>query len=1111
MVEFIIGASGTGKTSKMFNFIRSNAQYGIEQCILVPENYSHEFDKNLYNYLGAKQFNALLSLTFKSVSRHIYKLYGDPYRNGEFADEMSRMIIIYQAIEAASQKPEMLKYYRRNYNQPGFAEEVLKVISSFKQAGISPDDLIIKTDMLDSRLRDKTCDIASIFSEYIRLMNEYDYKDNYENIRFAAKTANLHQFFKNKYVYLDEFEMFTGEQLEMIEVIISSAKKVFITLRTENISDSKYSLFETVNQTFRKLTTICRQNNIKYSIHKCCGNNRFKTKDLSYLSDNILRNHSFNKINAPFAENIHIFEARDMYSEIEYVCAEIKRLIAINDGVKYSDIAIISNNISDYSDLLKAAFSRYEIPYFLSLERSVNHTAIMVFFISLLDLLTARSIKSEQVFRLLKCGILDIELTDVSLLENYCYRWSIDGDIWLSEFTADDPNLELLEDLRFRVINPIINLKNTFKRNISASVACSKLYNYLQECNAEQNLSLLIAKLIKNNRDYYAAELKRLWKCLMDILDSIVSTLGDEEISFNRLANIIRSFISQLTYSVPPQTLDAVIAAASGAARLNSPKIIFSIGSNEGDFPKQVNINGLFSDNDRQKLYNIGLDFSRSLSELLSYERFIVYKCLSTASEKLYLSYPLSDLSGQAKYPSQIVDQIRKMYANEILITEDDVTPEHYAVTYHAAYYHYMQNKTDNTNVIASIGKVLLSDPIYNNRILSVLKRTNNQSETRIESDIIKKLKCFTPLFISPTALENYNNCHFMHFCNDFLRLQIPEKMDLDIRITGELTHSCFYSLLYKRKKSDFIKLDINTLKNEIKAEAEKYKVEHLAGDFAKTPRFELLFNKLEERLTEVFLHTQQSLMASDFEPIRFEYDMRNHNALSLKFSNEEYELKFGGIADRIDYCHINGKDYISVIDYKSSEKTIDEYTLASGQNLQMLLYLFAVTEKGSEFEGYSPAGVLYTPIQIGELEAEESKIDTYNQICVDSKLKTKGLVVDDVSVANAMEHDVKGRFIPVKLTSKGLFDSRSSVIPQSNIACLRNYVYSTLIGSAESMLDGCIDAIPLKNGKKSPCNYCNYSDICGNNDNILIKQPTEDKIVEAAEILGKKMKGSKL
>lgn len=1107
MIEFIIGASGTGKTTEMFSRIRSFADSGKKQCILVPEQYSHEFDKNLYYYLGAKSFNELFSLSFSSLARQFFQLYGEPDRKGEYADEMARMILIYQAISAAESKPEMLRCFRRNTSHPDFTQELMKLINDMKRSGISPEMLTERSALLDSKLRDKTADVASIYTEYVRLMEEYGFKDNYENIRFAANIANLERYFEGQCVCLDEFESFNGDQLEMLKVIFSSAENVVITLRTDDVTAGEFTLFETVNSTYRTLASMCRELHRDVKVTKCEKSYRFNNPELEYLSENIMRNRPYDPKKAPEANNIRIFEARDMYGETEFVCAEIKRLVAENSDLRYRDIAIISNDISAYSDVLKAAFSRYEIPYFLSLERSVNHTAIMMFFISLLDLLSSRHFRSEQVFRLLKCGILDVDITEVSLLENYCYKWGIDGDIWLSEFTAEDKELEALENLRIRVIEPVAKLKKQLSRKQTAEEMCRKLYGYLHDCEAERSLASLMGRLIRSDRDFEAAELKRLWGCLMDILDSIVTTIGGQTITFSRLADMMRSLISRITYSVPPRTLDAVIAASSRTARLNSPKIIFAIGSTDGDFPNQVNLHGIFTENDKQKLSDKGIDIARPLSDLIASERLIVYKALSTASDKLYLTYPLSDLSGQVKYPSKIIDQIKNMFPNKLLITEGELTPDYYAVTYHAAYYHYMLNSGLSTPEVESIGEVLREDPVYNNRILSVFFRSGAQPDHKVSSEIIQKLKSFEPLRLSPTALESYNNCRFMYFCSDFLRLQIPEKIELGKQISGDLTHNCLYSLLGSRKKGEFVHMTYEELEREIRTEAERYKNDKLAGDFAKTPRFELLFNKLTERLTEVFVHTQQSLMASDFTPVKFEFDLRGENALRLPFADGK-ELRFGGIADRMDTCEVNGKKYLRVIDYKSSSKSIDEFTLAAGTNLQMLLYLFAATEKGAVFEGHEPAGALYTPVSLDEFTSEAAKQSTYNQGLVDSLLRTQGILIDDMAVIDAMEHDIAGRFIPARLKKNGEYDSRSSVMPAGNMSQLKETVYSRLVEAAESMLAGHTEAIPLANGKKKPCSYCKFSNICGNPDGSISRVPDDEKLRSAEAVLGKTKRG---
>lgn len=1143
MIEFITGTSGTGKTTAMFERIKKFQADGKDVCVLVPEQYSNDFDKKLYLSIGAENFNKLLSLSFNSFARHIFQIYGDVNRNGEYADEMARMILIYQAVSAAKANPDSLSFFEKKSSQTGFAEEIMKIITDMKHSGITPLELMEKSGLFNDKLCNKTADIASIYYEYERIMTEYGFKDNLEDIRAAAEVANLNQYFKGKCVCLDEFESFNADQIDMIKVIFAMAEDVVITLRTDNLKSGRYTLFETVNSTYEQLAQICREMNCHCRVVRCNKSHRFRSKDLEYLSERVMRNLPYEPHNAPELKNIGIFEARDMYSEVEYVCARIKKLVHINESVKYRDIAIISNSIEQYADVLKAAFERYDIPYFLSIERSISHTPIITFFTTLLDLLTARKFHSEQIFRLLKCGILEEDFTEISLLENYCYKWEVDGDVWCSELTAKDNNLEIIESLRERTLSPLIDLKKKLKGKISVEKSCQLIYDYLIECNAEHSMGRLMNQLIKDNRDHEAAELKRLWSCLINILDSIVGTVGGKEMSMNELANIMRSMIGRITYSVVPPTLDEVTAASARTARLSSPKVIFVIGATEGDFPNQVSLHGLFSDGDKRRLSKCGIDISRSVTDLVASERLIVYKALSTASHRLYITYPLSDLSGEAKYPAPVISQIKKMFVEDekeqekIVLTEDDFKPDFYAVTKKSAYYHYIQDRAKSTVAvadrekyavsIASVEKVLNADEEYRERIKSVNEYshrinhddfTESEPKYKISTRTLEQLRSFSPLVLSPTEIENYNKCHFMFFCKNCLSLQIPEKIDIDARITGSLAHECFHRIFMSRNKEEFINISEKEIIKEIDRFSLQYLNENLGGKFSKTPRFEFFFNKVKEQLVNALIHTRQELKATKFMPHRFELDIESSSKNFIFGDNNILTLK--GKIDRLDIWRNEDNKYLRIIDYKSSKKKIDSYNLANGFNLQMLLYMFMATEKGSDFGEYIPAGVLYSPVSISNPDTADSKIISNKESGTDSDenselnslLKPTGLLIDDVSVLDAMEEGVNGKFIPARATKSGGLYSNSSVISGEDMEVLKEFVYDSVIEMAESIYSGNIDANPFMNengGKDSklPCNYCDFSDMCGNSDGSVCHGSDIEKQKKVDRILGKEKK----
>ena len=1108
MIEFITGPAGSGKTTLMFDRIMERCEEADKLCIIVPEQFSQDFDKKLYFHLGAENFNELFSLSFTGLARQLFQLYGDPGRKGGYADDMAKMILIYQAVDLVLSRPESLSSFRKQSRYNGFAEEMLKLIRDIKRSGVTAEELFSKSRSLDRRLMDKTNDVANIYVEYQRLMQEYGFKDELDNIRAAAGVAAANSYFYGKTVFLDEFESFTADQFEMLRIIISSADNVCIALRTDDVNAGEYTLFETVNETYRKIMIICRELGKETIVTQCCESHRFRSADLGYLSRNAFRNSLLDASEAPPADDLRIFEARDMYSEAEYVCAVIKHLIYEDRQLHYRDIAIISNDIADYSEVLRAAFRRYDIPYFMSIEKPVGHTALMAYFMSLMDILNSKKIRSEQVFRMLKSGLLEVSLTETSLLENYCYKWDIDGDVWNEEFTAPDSSLKVIEDIRRRVIVPVITLKKRIKRKNSASKMCSMIYEHLVECKAERNTARLMGELIKQNKDYEAAELKRLWGCLIDILDSVNDTLGEREISFAEFSRLVRSMTGMIKYSVPPQTLDAVTAASARTARLDSPRVVFVMGANDKDFPNQINTHGLFSEADRSRLAEKGIVISTPVSELIDSERLVVYKALSAASDKLFITYPLSDLSGQAKYPAQIVDRILSLFGdNSIRSREDDIPVDYYAVSLHSAFYHYMQEHNSKSAAVSSIKSLLTSVPEYKWRLSYVFSRGYHTQNYKIDKEIMENLQSFEPLRISSTGFEEYNLCHFMYFCDKCLGLHLNEKIELDTRIAGELTHECFYGILGSKTKQEFIDMSYDDVKKEIYSCAERYRKETLAGDFAKDPKFELIFNKLTDRMSEIFIYTQLSLMASDFVPHSFELDLRESHSVILPFENGK-KLSFGGIVDRADVCTVGDTDYLRIIDYKSSRKSITAENLAGGINMQMLLYLFAATDKGGLFEGFAPAGVLYSPVRISDIHLDPYKVDVKNSNAVNSALRTSGLVLGDMDVLRAMEKDVKGKYIPVKLDKNGIPDKNSECISAEGMTLLRNYTYKKLVNMAESLLNGDAEAVPLIIDGKNPCTYCNYINICDNSEMTRHRSPEETDVDEAMDILGRKYSG---
>ena len=75
-----------------------------------------------------------------------------------------------------------------------------------------------------------------------------------------------------------------------------------------------------------------------------------------------------------------------------------------------------------------------------------------------------------------------------------------------------------------------------------------------------------------------------------------------------------------------------------------------------------------------------------------------------------------------------------------------------------------------------------------------------------------------------------------------------------------------------------------------------------------------------------------------------------------IKLKTEDKNIEITGKIDRVDVAKLSDKQYVRIIDYKSSVKDLDINQVMSGLQIQLITYLDAISQQ-SDFE---PSGILY-------------------------------------------------------------------------------------------------------------------------------------------------------
>lgn len=1079
MLNLILGGAGCGKSYEMANRIEAALKDEKDVLVIIPDQFSAEFDRSLYERLGMKLFNRVNILSFSRTAKDIFIKHGG--LKGRYADDVVKNVMMFRTLTELSER-EGLCFYDRQAKSPAFIDSGLDIVKELTVSGISPEQLTEYAERLDESVRDKAADIAIIYSEYCRMLEKNDYKDNEGDISEAAGRAAKHGYFSGKTVFIDAFKSFTADELAMLDAMIADGESVTVCLTTADRETKKYSVFDTVNRTVQRLKTSAAKYGKKINTVMLDTPYRFKNPELAFFSENILR-HVRGRYGGECGA-IKIYRSDDGYGEGDFVCSEISRLVR-EEGYKYGDIAVLARQKEQYSSVMESCFERYGIPFYTDESYTAAHKSLFIFVKTAIAIAADENASTEDWLRYMKTGMLGLTEEEISAVEDCCYKWNIDGKMWSEPFMQ---GAEFdAERVRERISGPIFKMRRSCA-NANGRQICEALLTLFEDTGIYGN----IKNMYENPRTEDAAalaalrEIKQLWELLCGLLETFAKVLADTPLSLESFGNMFSAAVRRLKLSSPPQTLDCVRFMAAHTARLSDTKAVFVIGANEGVFPYAAKQEGLLSDRDRLALENAGISLSGSAGDKLSEERFVAYSALSAASERLYITYALTDVSGKTLYPSMIIGQTADMFGGDILYDFERRGLLSFCTTPGAAYYQYVRNYRRGDEASASLYKALSGIPEYRRRLdyLESIENTAVYSAHRISPAAGKRL-FGDSVSLSASRFEDYRKCPFMYYCKKGLGLYPPRKVDMDRPSRGTAIHYCLCEFLKEYGKEKLTAMERKEIKNAVKKYLDEYyQSDAVGGDYGKTRRFKAAFNRLSDTLTDIMERLRDEFSQNEFVPAGFEYTLRH-------FDGDEKPLKlvtdsgitvyFDGTVDRIDIYEKDGVKYIRVVDYKSGNKEFKFTDLLYGINMQMLLYLFALTDTshGGKFSGEIPAGALYMPSR--DIAPKLDRNDEDADKAVTGTYKMSGAVLDNADVIEAMEKECGGKFIPVKQKADGSYTKESKLVTAAEFDNLRKFSYSLLAETAESLINGKVEASPLAEGKSLPCEYCDYSAVCGN------------------------------
>ena len=882
---------------------------------------------------------------------------------------------------------------------------------------------------------------------------------------------------------------FTPQEYEVFEELLKKSKKITIAISTDNLSpeDKELDLFY-FNKIFaKKLIDIAKKNSQKIELSECKDNLRLQNDDLKFLEQS-LTNTKF-KSYKENPKNIKFFLANNSYSEMEYIATEILRLVKEED-YKYNEIAIISNNLDEYSLDCKIVFDKYNIPVFIDEKKDLNQNILIRYILAILDIFS-KNWSFESVFNFLKIGMLEISEYDIFSLENYCKKWGIKYNKWLKEFNYEEMNDDQtrLENLRKEITNPLINLKENISKNKTAKEITKCLYEYLIKNNINEILDRKIKEIGSNEIN---SEYNTSYKILAQIFDEIVSCFGDEKVDFEKIKDLLQIGFSQSELGKIPMSQDQVVLGDSKRSRNSNIKVSFICGVNDGFFPIVNNFEGFLNDSDREKLKEAGMEIAKTSVELLYEENYEIYNVLTMASDKVYISYASSDKEGKSIRPSILIKKIKRIFPN--LEEESDIISKKYYVTNKNATFDdaisVYRDCLDGIEISdewkTAINYYQINDTEKFEKAVNGINYSN-LADT-ISDENIKKLYG-NKLKTSVSRLEQYRRCPFSFHLKYGLKLKENPEFQIQTIDTGTFMHEIideFFEIIEEKKIS--IKLitreEIENIVQKIIAdtlEMSKYYV------FTSTAKFRNLTKKLNRVVSESIYYIVYGLQNSKFECLGHEIEFGEkgkYKSININLDNGK-KLEITGKIDRIDIGKLDEKTYVRIIDYKSSVKNLDLNQVEAGLQIQLITYLDAVSKQ----ENFEPSGVLYFGLVDDIVKKSKNLDDEKIKEEIQKKFRMNGLVLANVEVVKMMDTSLNegaSNIVPVALKKDGeINESKSNSIKEDEFERLQEKVRETIKQIGNEILSGKIDIKPYNYNKHTGCDYCEYKSICNFNPNL--------------------------
>ena len=1075
MLNIIYGLENSERDALAYSRIESAVKEGKRAWILVPEQFSMFSEKDIIKRFGISAQTQIKVITFSRLCNLVFSQVG-PLRM-KYIDGAGKQIIAARTLRALKGRAGVLE---RSFKRRGFSSTMVDLISEFKRYGVSADMLGSVTDGIENT---ELCEKLKALSLAYKTFDDFleaqaaDAEDNLSLVLERIKDCDI----LSGELFIMHFRTFTPVETRVIGELMR-IMDVCAVMCCDGVEKSS-ALFAPVAQTCKNLCEIAEEMGVSVQnpieAKAVTGN-----MELDHLAENYFSPRP--KTYAGSVECVNIFELASEYREVE-AAADLILKLCREEGRKFSDFLVLARNTEGYNRIMPAIFASRGIDVFLDTRRSILTKPLVIMICSAIDIL-AYGYSYDRVMSIARSGFCRLCDDEIDMFENYLLATEPSYAMWAKEsweYCPDDYDIEVINRARSEITEFINAIENSLSGRKTAGEICSAILSALGQIQAEERTAELCNTYAEGGMPYLAEECRGVWNGTIAILSQISALMDNENITWKDFGELFKSACGGISVGLTPQTQGSVVFSQIDRFRTSNTPVVIVLGMTEGVFPLSHTAEGILSDAEREELLKSGIRLAPSASAKQHEEQLLIYSVLTAAKDKLYLFCPMNASDGKALEPSPIIKNIRTKIFPEISVYNPDTSGDilRGAEGKEAAFEvlcSLLAECGGDAEKLSSAAKEVYnyfkSDDGYAERLGRIADIMTAKEPEKISREAVEAIYGKT-IMLSASKLEKYNACAFSYFMSYGLLASERERAGIEPRSTGSIQHAALYEYFsrLKAENADYAGITKEQCFADVYEIVKREATKSTELLYESSSYYKYVVTRMQGIAARCAWEVVKFYRSSLFRPMGFEIEIKSDGEIPMIAIRDNSGKKIAavrGIIDRADVAEINGKKYISVIDYKSSKKTLDERLAEAGVNIQPLLYSDIVCNRMQA----SPAAMLYMQMTDPIVDAARLKDISEAEIekATNGEITLGGWLNDDADVVAGYS---RGGENGEKYTPKG----RAALIGEAELKRRISVANKKIQESAIGIYEGNIKAEPYIDKNYDACRYCIFGGLCNN------------------------------